>query len=91
MPATRGDYATVERRAHDCKYTRAASDSIQTFGLIPYRRQAADFIHGFAVILKVAIPPNSLTFRASELTRFRFCVIIAARKAVQLYGALVLD
>ena len=29
-------------------------DYIQHFVLIPYRRQAADFIHGFAVILRVA-------------------------------------
>ena len=26
-------------------------DSIQTFGPIPYRRQATDSIHGFAVVL----------------------------------------
>ena len=35
-------------------------DSIQTYGLIPYRRQAADYIHGSAVICKVAIlHPNT--------------------------------
>ena len=37
-------------------------DSIHPFGMIPYRRQAADFIHGFAVILRVAFltPPIGL-------------------------------
>ena len=62
VPATRGDYATVERRAHDCKYARTASDSIHHFvmipykacALIPYRRQAADSIHAYGVILHFA-------------------------------------
>jgi len=30
-------------------------DYIHHFVMIPYRRQAADFIHGFAVILRVTI------------------------------------
>ena len=43
-------------------YTRRL-DYIQHFVLIPYRRQAADFIHGFAVILRVAFlyyEPNKI-------------------------------
>ena len=35
-------------------YIPPTVDYIQHYVLIPYRRQAADFIHGFAVILRVA-------------------------------------
>ena len=42
-------------RAARIKPIHLRIDSIHPFGMIPYRRQAADFIHGFAVILRVAI------------------------------------
>ena len=41
--------------------------------LIPYRRQAADSIHAFGVIL---------VLRAIILTSFYFCAIIQTRKAI---------
>ena len=44
--------ATAWHHASACILLRI--DYIQHFVLIPYRRQAADFIHGFAVILRVA-------------------------------------
>ena len=53
---TAGEYVIAEgvwHHASACILLRI--DYIQHFVLIPYRRQAADFIHGFAVILRVAI------------------------------------
>ena len=44
--------ATAWHHASACILLRI--DYIQHFVLIPYRRQTADFIHGFAVILRVA-------------------------------------
>ena len=44
------------------------------YALIPYRRQTADFIHAFGVIVAL---------RANELTFFRFCVIIMLIKKVE--------
>ena len=52
---TAGEYVIAEgvwHHASACILLRI--DYIQHFVLIPYRRQAADFIHGFAVILRVA-------------------------------------
>ena len=52
---TAGEYVIAEgvwHHASACLLLRI--DYIQHFVLIPYRRQAADFIHGFAVILRVA-------------------------------------
>ena len=52
---TTGEYVIAEgvwHHASACILLRI--DSMQHFVLIPYRRQAADFIHGFAVILRVA-------------------------------------
>ena len=52
---TAGEYVIAEGVWHHalaCILLRI--DYIQHFVLIPYRRQAADFIHGFAVILRVA-------------------------------------
>ena len=49
---TAGEYVIAEGVWHHssaCILLRI--DYIQHFVLIPYRRQAADFIHGFAVIL----------------------------------------
>ena len=48
-------------------------DYIQHFVLIPYRRQAADSIHGFAVILRVAF-----------LSKPQAWHIIAAQSAVHI-------
>ena len=47
-----GRAVVVSHHASACILLRI--DYIQHFVLIPYRRQAADFIHGFAVILRVA-------------------------------------
>ena len=58
---TAGEYVIAEgvwHHASACILLRI--DYIQHFVLIPYRRQAADFIHGFAVILRVAILYYSL-------------------------------
>ena len=52
---TAGEYVIAEgvwHHASACILLRI--DYIQHFVLIPYSRQAADFIHGFAVILRVA-------------------------------------
>ena len=52
---TAGEYVIAEgvwHHASACILLRI--DYIQHFVLLPYRRQAADFIHGFAVILRVA-------------------------------------
>ena len=52
---TWGEHVIAEGVCHhasECILLRI--DYIQHFVLIPYRRQAADFIHGFAVILWVA-------------------------------------
>ena len=52
---TAGEYVIAEGVWHHalaCILLRI--DYIQHFVLIPYRRQAADFIHAFAVILRVA-------------------------------------
>ena len=52
---TAGEYVIAEgvwHHASACILLRI--DYIQHFVLIPYRRQAADFIHAFAVILRVA-------------------------------------
>ena len=52
---TEGEYVIAEgvwHHASACILLRI--DYIQHFVLIPYRRQAADFIHGFAMILRVA-------------------------------------
>ena len=60
---TAGEYVIAEGVWHhasacispsDWLHTSLRDDSIQGFALIPYRRQAADFIHGFAVNLLVA-------------------------------------
>ena len=55
-------------------------DSIQLFVLIPYRRQAADFIHGFAVILRVAFLYYELKKDGYDCSRLSFCFSIAQRQ-----------
>ena len=46
---------------------------MQGFALIPYRRQAADFIHGFAVILRVAFLYNEKAVtKTAFFLRFNF-------------------
>ena len=49
---------------------------LQGFTLIPYRRQAMDFIHGFAVILRVAfLYYEHKTKTESGRTPFLFCLV----------------
>ena len=50
---TAGEYVIAEGVWHHASAC-ILIDYIQHFVLIPYRRQAVDFIHGFAVILRVA-------------------------------------
>ena len=51
---TAGEYVIAEGVWHHASaYILLRIDYIQHFVLIPYRRQAADFIHGFALILKL--------------------------------------
>ena len=59
MESPVGCMESVAKRRHGITRQRVfllRIDYIHHFVLIPYRRQAADFIHGFAVILRVAIP-----------------------------------
>ena len=55
-------------------------DYIQHFVLIPYRRLAADFIHGFAVILRAAfLCYERKTKTESKRTPFLFCFSLGLR------------
>ena len=49
-------------------------DDIQCFALMIYRRQVANFIHGFAVILRVAFSPiTGKYFKATWKSGFSLC------------------
>ena len=80
---TAGEYVIAEgvwHHASACIFLRI--DYIQHFVLIPYRRQAADFIHGFAVILRVAIPSYvAMKNRSPSAVCFSFLFLWSSRQS----------
>ena len=70
---TAGEYVIAEGVWHHalaCIFLRI--DYIQHFVLIPYRRQAADFIHGFAVIYELQFYPTNPKILALRNEDFSF-------------------